>query len=148
MIQMTKVFVDTSVLFAAIYSERGSARDLIRLAVMQEITLHISALVLEETERNIAKKAPEKLETYHALMKAVGFTLVADPSEEEVAAAYAYTALKDAPIIAAAIHVQPEYFVTYDRKDLLDKPEVSQQSGLKIVTPDIVVNVIREQGGD
>lgn len=145
---MSNVFVDTSVLFSAIYSKRGAARDLLRLAILQKATLYLSGLVLEETERNIEKKAPARLETYQALMKAISFTVVADPSKEEVLAAYAYTVLKDAPIIAAAINVHPDYFVTYDRKDLLDKPEVAEKSGLKIVTPDVVVKFISEQDPD
>ena len=145
---MSKVFLDTSVLFAAIYSERGTARDLLRLAILEKATLYVSGLVLEETERNIEKKAPEKLETYQALMNSVAFTIVADPSKEEVLAAYAYTVLKDAPIIAAAINAHPDYFVTYDRKDLLDKPEVAEKSGLKIVTPDVVVKFLSEQDLD
>ena len=145
---MRKVFLDTSVLFAAVYSERGAARDLIRLAVLQKVTLYISGLVVEETERNLEKKAPQKLGAYHELMKAVAFTIVPDPSKEEVLAAYAYTVLKDAPIIAAAIVVQPDYFVTYDRKDLLDKPEVGEKSGLTIVTPDVVVKSVSDQDPD
>lgn len=145
---MSNVFLDTSVLFSAIYSERGAARDLIRLAILQKATLYISGLVLEETERNLQKKAPEKLEAFQSLMKIVAFMVVADPSTEEVVAAYAYTALKDAPIIAAAINAQPDYFVTYDRKDLLDKPEVALKSGLKIVTPDVVVKSLSKQDPD
>jgi putative PIN family toxin of toxin-antitoxin system len=140
---MSKVFLDTSVLFSAIYSQQGAARELLRLAIREKVALYISPLVLEETERNIGKKAPEKLDTYRALMQVVPFTVAPDPSKEAVLAASAYTALKDAPIIAAARTVDPDYFVTYDRKDLLDKPEVAAQSGLTIVTPDVVVSILR-----
>lgn len=143
---MTKAFLDTSVLFAAIYSPRGAARDLLKLAILEAVTLYVSGLVFEETERNIQKKAPEKLATYHALMQAVPFVVVPDPSKEAVLAAYAYTVLKDAPIVAAATEAGVDYLATYDRKDLLDGPEVAEQSGLRIVTPDMVVQAVGREG--
>ena len=51
-------------------------------------------------------------------------------------------ALKDAPIVAAAIAAQVDYLVTYDRKHLLDPAEVTEKSGLRIVTPHVVVNLL------
>jgi len=145
---MNKVFVDTSVLFAAIYSSSGSARDLIRLALLGKVSLHISQLVIEETERNLRKKAPEKLDIYQALMGSAAFTIVPDPGKDDVVAAYAYTALKDAPIIAAAIATGVDYVATYDRKDLLSQSQVAEKSGLKIVTPDVVVAAILAEDED
>lgn len=139
---MSKVFLDTSVLFSAVYSQQGAARDLIRIAIQGKVELVVSALVLEETERNIVKKASHKLETYKTFVNTVGFTVIDDPTKEEVAAALVYTVLKDAPIVAAAIKAQPDYLATYDRKDLLDPPQVTAQSGLNIVTPDVVVNAL------
>jgi predicted nucleic acid-binding protein len=141
---MNKVFVDASVLFPAAYSETGAGRELIKYAIRGKVTLFISDLVLAETERNLAGKAPHKLEGYKALIEAVDFTVVAEPTKAEVLAAYAYTPLKDAPIVAAAIKGQVEYLVTYDKKDLLNRPEIAEKSGLKIVTPDVVVNALKE----
>lgn len=142
---MSRVFVDASVLFPAAYSETSSARDLIRLSLRGQVTLLVSRLVLEETERNIRKKAPTKLVSFRAIVEAEVFTLVPDPTKEEVLAALEYTVLKDAPIVAAAKAAQVDYLVTYDHKDLLDKPEVAAKSGLRIVTPDIVVAAIKEE---
>jgi putative PIN family toxin of toxin-antitoxin system len=142
---MLKVFLDTSVLFSAVYSERGAARDLIRLAIQGQVSICISQLVLQETERNIQKKVPEKLETYRTLMSLLEVTVVDDPTREQVIAAASYTALKDAPIVAAAINTQPDYLVTYDHKDLLDVPQVAEQSRLRIVTPDVVIVALTSQ---
>jgi predicted nucleic acid-binding protein len=143
---VSKAFLDTSVLFAAVYSQHGAARDLLKLALLQQVTLCVSALVYEETERNLQKKAPDKLAAFHALVQAVPFVVVPDPSREAVIAASAYTVLKDAPIVAAAIEAKVDYLTTYDRKDLLDQPEVAEKSGLRIVTPDVVVQVVRGSG--
>jgi hypothetical protein len=51
-----KVVIDSSVLIAAAILGTGSARDLIVAGLRGESALEISPLVLEETERNLARK--------------------------------------------------------------------------------------------
>ena len=142
---MTKlrVFVDSSVLFAAMYSASGMARDLIRLGLQGQVQLIVSPDVLEETIRNLTRKAPEKVEAYQSLLELLELEITADPSTELVKSVETYVVAKDAPIVAAAIQAEPDYLVTYDRKHLIEPPEVSQQSGLTIVTPAEVVRVIK-----
>ena len=142
---MTKlrVFVDSSVLFAAMYSASGMARDLIRLGLQGQVQLIVSPDVLEETIRNLTRKAPEKVEAYQSLLELLELEITADPSTELVKSVETYVVAKDAPIVAAAIQAAPDYLVTYDRKHLIEPPEVSQQSGLTIVTPAEVVRVIK-----
>lgn len=145
----TKVFLDTSALFAAVYSTSGSAHDLILLAVVGQVQVLICQDVLSEVQRNLNKKVPEKLGIFQQLMQLVEPVIVDDPATEAVREVEEYVVAKDAPIVAAAISVQPDYLVTYDRKHLLDPPEVAQRSGLTIVTPDIVVAAIQgEQNGN
>lgn len=144
----SKVFVDTSVLFAATYSATGYARDLIRLGLQGKVILVISDDVLEEVKRNLADKAPGKLGVFTSQIEGAIFEVVGDPTRDEVLAAATYTVLKDAPIVAAAIKAQVDYLVTYDHKHLLDRPEVAEKSGLRIVTPDVVVTAIQEQADD
>jgi predicted nucleic acid-binding protein len=55
-----RVFVDTSVLFSAIFSPHGYVRDLLHLAGQDALTLVVSRNVLDETERNLLKKFPGK----------------------------------------------------------------------------------------
>ena len=71
-----------------------------------------------------------------------------DTSKEEVWAVETYVVQKDALIIAAAINAKPDFFVTYDRKHLIDPPEVSENSGLTITTPDVVIEAIQDQKAD
>ncbi|MCB9457325.1 MAG: PIN domain-containing protein [Anaerolineaceae bacterium] len=136
---MTRVFVDASVLFAATYSAKGTARDLITLGLERKVTLVISAHVTTEVGRNLLNKYPERLFTFEQLIQITGFEEVDKPTREEVLRAAAYTALKDAPIVAAAIKAHCTYLTTYDHKHLIDPPEVAQKSGLKIVTPSQVI---------
>jgi putative PIN family toxin of toxin-antitoxin system len=134
-----RVFVDSSVLFAAVFSAQGHARDLLHLAGQDMITLIVSQDVLTETERNLQKKSPAKVPLFLTLMTVLKPEIVEIPSAEEVALAATYTREKDATIVAAAIKAKPDYLATYDHKDLLDPPEVAEKSGLTIVRPEVII---------
>lgn len=134
-----RVFVDTSVLFSAIYSSTGYARDLLQLSLDELIRLIVSRDVLMEVERNLAAKIPERLDRWHRFLDVLQMEVVADPSLEQIRLCEAYVVQKDAPIVAAAIGAKVDYLVTYDRKHLLEPQEVAVRSGLMIVTPDKIV---------
>jgi putative PIN family toxin of toxin-antitoxin system len=136
--QVLSVFVDTSVLFAAAYSATGSARDLIKLAIQGRVMLVISRDVADEVERNLSQKAPHTVQAYRSFLDILRFR-GANPPPELIQSVAQYVVVKDAPIIAAAIAAKVNYLVTYDRQHLLNHPEIAQKSGLKIVTPDVVV---------
>lgn len=144
---MTRVFMDSSALFAATVSSTGAARELIRLAVNEEIQLVISEDVVTETRRNISGKAQELAPLLDRLLENVNFELVPSPDKEAVWAAEAYVAQKDAFIIAAAIYADVDHVATFDRKHLIDPPEVSEESGLHIGTPGDILNEIRDSLG-
>lgn len=133
---MNRVFVDASVLFAAAYSATGSARDLIILSLEGKVTLVGSEFVIEEVKRNLAKKTPEKVPALVEHILPAITEIVEAVTKEDVLAAAEYTALKDAPVIAAAKKANVPVLTTYDQKHLLSKPEVAEKSGLQIVTPD------------
>lgn len=145
---MLRVFIDASVLFAAVYSPRGSARDLLRLGLEGKITLVISPNILEEIERNLLRKAPRAAPYYRDLLATLALEIVSLPAQAAVQDAAAYVAEKDAHVIAAAIEAHPDYLVTYDQKHLLAPPEVARRSGLTIVTPDVVVAAVRGDPGE
>lgn len=132
---MSRAFVDASVLYAACYSKTGSARELLLASVRGLLVLVVSPHVLKEVERNLAHKAPHALSSFRALIQLVDPEITEMPTPDELEQAAAYTALKDAPIVAAAIKARVDYLVTWDRKHLIDPPEVAKDSGLNIVTP-------------
>ncbi|MAS35630.1 MAG: PIN domain nuclease [Anaerolineaceae bacterium] len=140
----SRVFFDASVLFAASYSASGHARDLVLMAIQGRIQAMVSQDVLDEVQRNMIRKAPERVEAYIELLELMNLEIVADPSAEEVWAVEAYVVQKDAPIVAAAINAQPDYLVTFDRKHLIDPPEVAEKSDLMIVVPEVVVIALRD----
>jgi predicted nucleic acid-binding protein len=129
-----RLFIDSSVLFAAAYSTRGHAHDLILMGIRGKVTLVISRLVLEETKRNLAESAPEVLPALERLLDNLAYEIV-QPSKDEVLAAAKYTALKDAPILAAARAGNVDILVTLDQKHLLRKPDLEDFAHVKIRTP-------------
>ena len=142
---MIKVFLDASVIFSAAYSPTGASREILRLALGGSAQIVVSRFVLEEAERNLAKKVPDKVKTYQVFIELLEPEVIPDPTKDEVLAAAEYTPLKDAPVIAAAIKAQPNYLATLDRRHLIDQPEVARKSGLDIVLPEVVVKSIREE---
>ena len=132
----TKVFLDASVLIAAAISPRGHARDLVLQGLRGEWSLYLSSLVLEETQRNLARKAPKALPAFNGLSPAPSLQtwlirrrLLCWKSPETVA-------VKDAPIVAAAVCARAHYLATYDRRHLLSQAAVIRtQFGVEVVTP-------------
>ena len=141
---MIRAFLDTSVLFAASYSPTGASRELIRLAFQGQVQLVISDDVLEEARRNLAAKLPNALDLFQQIVELIPFEIVT-PTLAEVQRAAMYTEHKDAPIVAAAINAQVDYLTSLDRRHLVDAPEVTEGSGLNIVLPYELLEIIRQQ---
>jgi putative PIN family toxin of toxin-antitoxin system len=139
---MIRVFVDANVLFAASYSSHGSSRDLILAAIEDKVQIVVSKYVLTEAERNLARKAPRAIPAFTELTELLSVEVVDKPNLEDVLQAAEYTALKDAPVVAAALSAQVDYMVTWDRKHLIEDIRVADRSGLKIVTPDRIIELI------
>ena len=131
---MKRLFIDSSVLFSAAYSPRGNARRIILMSIRKELTAVISQLVITETERNFIEKVPEKLHFLETIIDNIPFEFVR-PTKRQVIAAAKHSALKDAPIVAAAKRAQVDLLVTLDKKHLLGKPELAKYIGAEIVTP-------------
>src|SRR5215211_1224951 len=114
----SRIFIDTSVLVAAALSNSGFGRSLILAGARGEHTLVLSAFVIEETRRNLAAKAPRALPFFETFL-ALELVQVVDPSAALVRQVAVDTVLKDAPIVAGAVHAEAKFLATYDRKHLL-----------------------------
>lgn len=98
---MKRVFIDSSVLFAAACSTQGHCRDLILLGVQGKIQLVISTIVMEETRQNLAGYAAETLPALERIFNTISFEIF-NPSRELVAEAGSVVEPLDAPLLAAA----------------------------------------------
>ncbi len=137
--KIIRVFIDSSVLIAAAISPRGFARDLIMKSFSGELELIVSDLVIEETQKNLAKKAPKALSVLQLFLEALNPEIVI-PTKALVSKVSKVVELKDAPIVAGAILAKADYLVSFDRKHLLhQKQEIKLHFTVKVVTPDELV---------
>ncbi len=130
-------------MIAASFSATGASREIVRQAIRGRITLVISNLVLEETEKNLARKAPEVLPAFRRFLDMVPFEIVRATRQGGLDAAQ-YTAIKDAPIVAVAKEALVDYLVSLDRRHLVGMVEVARGSGLRIVLPQNLLEDIRK----
>ena len=138
----TRIFLDTSVRFAAAHSETGFARNLILAGVRGELALVLSAYVIGETRRNLIAKASHALPFVDELL-ALERLLVIDPPPRLIRQVAIDIALKDAPIVAGARHAGAKFVATYDRKHLLSQATLIQaRFGIIVGTPEFVLGSV------
>ena len=139
------IFLDSSALIAGAISESGAAHVLLNLGESQDIVLTVSELVIIETERAMAKKAPGNLNDLRSLIKSSNLRIVDNPSKEEVKAnLYLISDPNDVPILLTAMKAKVDYLATHNRRHFLDDPKVAEISGLRIGTPGDVLAWLRE----
>jgi len=136
---MIKVFLDSSVLFSAVFSDKGYARDLFELAEWGDIELVISEYVLEEVRRNLKNKASGVLDLLEVFIESIPIKVVKNTNKKLVLQVAKYTHIKDAPVVASALEQKVDYLASFDRKDLVENNQVKKGSRLKIVMPKKVV---------
>lgn len=139
------IFLDSSALLAGAISESGAAHVLLSLGETRDIVLTVSELVIWESERSMAKKAPSNLNDLRSLIRSSNLSIVDNPTPEEVEAnLYLIDDPNDVPILLAAMKAKVDYLATHNRKHFLDNPKVAERSGLKIGTPGDVLTWLRE----
>ena len=126
----------------------GGARELLRLAIQGRVLVLISQEVLEETIRNLVRKAPEKIVAYKELLALLDLEVVCSPTRAEVWEAEEHVAQKDAPIIAAVKKSQVDFFVNLDKKHLLDRPNLAIYTSTIIGSPREALEYIRGKEGN
>jgi predicted nucleic acid-binding protein len=139
------IFLDSSALIAGAISETGAAHVLLNLGESRDVLLIVSELVILESERSIAKKAPRSLNDLRHIIRASNLQIVENPSREEVEAnLYLISDPYDVPILLAAMKANVDFLVTHNRKHFLDDSKVTEKSGIRIGTPGDALAWLRE----
>ena len=141
---MIRFFVDTSVLFSAIYSPSGGSRRLITDAINKEIELVISEDVATELKAAFTEDYPQLVPAVVALIEVTPFDYVTITQEQRDMAAEVVPDPDDAHIVAAAKHSNARALVTLDRKHLLNKPAVAEFVGMVVITPGQAIALYRK----
>jgi len=130
------VFLDTSALFAGIWSPGGGARMILRLGEAGAVQLLISPQVLEEIERVVRMKAPEILGLLTLLLDRSNVRVVSSAKIELLSHCQVLTNHPgDAVVLAEAWAGGVDYLVTLDRQHLLDNQPLREAAPFIIGTP-------------
>jgi len=131
-----RLFLDTSALFAGIWSAQGGARMLLKLGEAGVVQLLVSAQVLEELETVIRRKAEGQLPTLALLLDRSQVSVASTaPLELQTSCRRLLSHPGDARILADAWHSQVDFLVTLDRAHFLDDPNLAQEVPFPLGTP-------------
>ena len=146
MVARIRIFLDTSAIFAGIWSDRGGGRVLLGLGEAGAIALLTSRLALQELEGALRARAPEALGTLALILDRAQFVIVGPPSEHQLAQTRALVRQPgDADILASALGAQVEYFVTLDHEHFLAGERVSSGTPFKMGTPGECLDWLRRR---
>lgn len=131
-----RVFLDTSVLFAGIWSAEGGARMILKLGEARAARVLVSPPVLHEAENVLRRKAPDMIGLFALLLDRSGAETVATPLPDLVQECLALTGyLADALVLAAAKTTAADYFVTLDREHFLNNDALKRAMPFPVGTP-------------
>lgn len=136
MTRKAEIFLDTSALFAGIWSTSGSARLLLKLGEAGAFQIVFSPEVLLEIERALRSKAPGLLPDLAVLLDRVGVQVCETAGKARRQACFQWTQhLGDAQVVADAWEAGIDYFVTLDRGHFLENQPLRQALPCLIGTP-------------
>ena len=141
-----RLFLDTSALFAGIWSAQGGARMLLKLGEAGAVELLVSSQVLEEIEDVMRRKAAQLLPTLALLLDRSQTKIEPTAPSEIVERCNSLVShAGDAHILSDAWANQADFLVTLDRAHFLDVPGLDGQVPFLIGTPGDCLNWIREK---
>ncbi len=137
-----RIFLDSSVLYAAVFSATGPARRLMLKGLQGSITLCVSDFVLAETKRNLTKNAPSALPYFTSIADLLS-PQATNPTKAAVLKAAQVVHLKDAPIVAAAAKAEAAYLATHDVKHLLAEAQaIAGAYGITVLSPAELLRIL------
>ena len=143
--RISRIFLDTSVIFAAVLSETGGARKLFRLGEVGVLQLIVGSNVLRECEGVVRRKVPASLPKLAYLLE-LGMVEIATQSPDDfLEQATAIVVYKpDAYVLAEAIGANPDWFITHDKTHFLS---VNPDSNLafRIGTPGDLIQSLNDE---
>jgi len=129
-----RVFLDTNVLFSGLRTPGGKPHRILEAATTGDIQAVVSGGVLVELLRNMRRKAPAMLAGLELFLRSTPLEIVPEPSPQDTAPWSQAGLGTDAPIVAAAVLAEVDYFCTGDRR-LLEKASIMERAGLCVVAP-------------
>jgi len=123
MLGEARIFLDTSVLFAAVLSETGGSRLILKLGEASAVRLVVGPRVLHEADGVLERKAPQHRGLFALLLDRAN--VIVGPAPDAACLEQARDLidyLPDAHVLAEAIAARSDYLVSLDRKHLVGNP--------------------------
>ncbi len=128
--------MDTSALFAGIWSVEGGARMLLRLGEAGAVQLLVSGQVLQEIESVLRRKAPYHLGALALLLDISRIEVVPPAPPDLIELCGTLTGYEaDVLVLAAAWGDEVDFFVTLDKRHFLDNDALRAAVPFHIGTP-------------
>ncbi|MEK7078084.1 MAG: putative toxin-antitoxin system toxin component, PIN family [Patescibacteria group bacterium] len=134
--QKTKVFLDSSVIIAALLSSTGGSFRICKESHEGRLMLQANKYVLKELREVLNRKYPERLEQLSLLLQFAKIKIRSNPKVQLVEQSVKIIQAEDAPILAGAIQARANFLITLDRKDFMTKKLAESGLPLIIVTPE------------
>jgi predicted nucleic acid-binding protein len=139
-----KVFLDTSVIFAAVLSPAGGSRKLFQLGEAGVLKLVIGPNVLRECDEVVRRKVPSSLPALAQLLALGRVETSITPTKRHILLARSLVEYKpDALVPAEAIGARPDWFVTHDKEHFLKERKVSDLT-FSIGTPGDLIQALKD----
>jgi predicted nucleic acid-binding protein len=138
------LFLDTSVIFAAVLSPGGGARRLFQLGEWGLVRLLVGPRVLEECETVVRRKAPQSLPLVALLLEAAHVQMSPAADDTPLQKAFDLVSYRpDAYVLAEALSASPDWFVTHDKAHRL-KMQTKESLPFQIGTPGDVLQALAQ----
>lgn len=138
--------MDTSALFAGIWSDTGGSRQILRLGEADVIRLSVGERVLDELESTLRDKAQDTLGDLTVLLDRTGIEVLDSPPKSTVRTINEHLEYRpDAEVLATAVAGEVDWFITYDRSDFLDNDPIQQTVDLRLGTAGDFLEVFKEE---
>ncbi len=133
--------MDASVIFSAIYSEKGGSRRIISLIKSNHLVGITSQTVIQELKGNLQKLKTESSQVdifiaeYRLLVRE-------EITQEELRSFEGLVDIKDVHVVAAAILTNCQYLITLDKKHLDNLKTQKKISRVQILSPKAFIKII------
>lgn len=139
-----KVFLDTSVIFAAVLSNTGGARKLFQIGEARLLHLVVGPAVLREADEVVRRKIPASLPLLAQLLSSGWVETSPASTRKQLELARVFVQYPpDARVLAEAIQANPDWFVTHDKEHFLQMHSETDLS-FRIGTPGDLLQSIRD----
>ena len=140
-----RVFLDTSVIIAAVLSPDGRGRMLFRLAETGVLQIVLGPSVIQETDEVVRCKVPDSLPDLANLLSTARVEQGpgARPKDLEMALQL-LNYPPDGRVLAEALRAQPDWFVTHDKEHFL-QAKLKKRLPFHLGTPGDLIQYIRNE---